>query len=309
MSSERAVHEERKALDEVVATALRTPGYGRLRPGVVKEVLHYDMLFALHRAKLLDGLVFQGGTALRLVHGSQRLSEDLDFVGGRDFDGSGLERIKDALERFVGDRYGLDVRVKEPSVRNVSSRSGEVAVSRWTLSVNTEPARPDMPRQRIRFEVANVPAYTGDPMPLRRNYRGLADGYGGVDSFLVVTETPVEIASDKVKSLISSFPDRPRYRDVWDLGWIARQHVAPDPALVASKVRDYGVRDFDARRDDLLSRLGELVGGKTFRDEMSRFLPEPEIDGTFGREGFLRVLERDVRAQIERGTGEGTVAP
>ena len=303
MSPERSVADERRALDDVVAVALRTPGYARMRPGIIKELLHYDILFALQRAKLLEGLVFQGGTALRLVHGSQRLSEDLDFVGGENFDGSGLERIKGTLERFVGDRYGLDVRVKEPKARDTDLRADGFVVSRWTLSIDTEPARPDMPRQRIRLEVANIPAYTGDPLPLRRNYTGLADGYGGVDSFLVTTETPVEIASDKVKSLVSSFPDRPRYRDIWDLGWAARRHVSPDPILVANKIRDYGVRDFDAKRDDLLERLGELVGGAPFRDEMSRFLPEHEIDGTFGREGFLRVLERDVRAQIESGTG------
>ena len=302
MSFEQSVDDEQRALDDVVAAALRTPGYARMRPGVVKEVLHYDMLFALHRSGLLDGLVFHGGTALRLVHGSQRLSEDLDFVGGRDFDGSGLERIKDTLERFVGNRYGLDVRVKEPKVRAISSRSDGVAVSRWILSIDTEPARPDMPRQRIRLEVANVPAYTGDPLPLQRNYAGLADSYGGLDSFLVTTETPVEIASDKVKSLISSFPDHPRYRDIWDLGWAARRRVAPDPTFVTNKVRDYGVRNFDARRESLLERLGELIDSVSFRDEMSRFLSEPEIDGTFGREGFLRVLERDVRAQIEHGT-------
>ena len=303
MSPERAIDDERRALDDVVAAALRTPGYARMRPGIVKEVLHYDMLFALHREGLLDGLVFQGGTALRLVHGSQRLSEDLDFVGGKDFDGTGLGRIKRTLERFVGNRYGLDVRVKEPKVRTASAPSDGVVVSRWTLSMDTEPARPDMPRQRIRLEVANVPAYTGEPLPLRRNYAGLADGYGGLDSFLVTTETPTEIASDKVKSLVSSFPELPRYRDIWDLGWAARRQVAPDPILVARKIRDYGVRDFDDRRAALLERLGELIGGARFRGEMSRFLSEPEIEGTFEREGFLRVLERDVRAQIERGIG------
>ena len=197
--------------------------------------------------------------------------------------------------------------MKPPRVRTDPPPPDGVVVSRWTLSVDTEPARPDMPRQRIRLEIANVPAYTGEPLPLRCNYAGLADGYGGLDSFLVTTETPTEIASDKVKSLVSSFPERPRYRDVWDLGWAARRQIVPDPALVANKIRDYGVRDFDTKREALLGRLGELIGEAPFRGEMSRFLSEPEIDGTFGRDGFLRVLERDVRAQIERGT-EGSRA-
>ena len=61
MAPERSVGDERRALDGLVAAALRTPGYARMRPGVVKEVLHYDMLFALQRVGLLDGLVFRGG--------------------------------------------------------------------------------------------------------------------------------------------------------------------------------------------------------------------------------------------------------
>jgi len=160
-----------------------------------------------------------------------------------------------------------------------------------------------MSPRRIVEDVANVPAYTGDPLPLRRNYQGLADSYGGADSFLVTTETPVEIASDKVKSLISSPVVNPRYRDIWDLGWAARNHIAPDPSLVTKKTHDYGLQDFDNLCDDLLSRLGELINSAPFRSEMSRFLSEPEIEGTFERDGFLRVLERDVRIQIERGTG------
>jgi len=138
-------------------------------------------------------------------------------VRGRDFDGSTLGSIKNAREQFVGNLYGLDVRVKKPTCQDAMSRSDDVLVSRWTLLIDAEPARRDLPKQRIRLEVANVPAYTADPMPMRRNYERLANSYGGADSFLVSTETPVEIASDKVKSLISS-KSYPRYRDIWDLG-------------------------------------------------------------------------------------------
>ena len=121
-------------------------------------------------------------------------------------------------------------------------------------------------------EVVNVPAYTGDPLPLQRNYEGLADSYGGADSFLITTETPVEIASDKVKSLISSSAVNPRYRDIWDLGWAARNRIAPDPGLVTKKIQDYGVQDFDTLRNDLLGRLGELINSAPFHHEISRLL-------------------------------------
>ena len=47
MSANEPVNSERKALDQLVATALRTLGCSNMRPGIVKEVLRYDMMFAL----------------------------------------------------------------------------------------------------------------------------------------------------------------------------------------------------------------------------------------------------------------------
>lgn len=56
-----------------------------LRPVAEKEVLHHDILREMSAAGLLTRLTFIGGTCLRAGYGSVRLSEDLDFTGGGDF--------------------------------------------------------------------------------------------------------------------------------------------------------------------------------------------------------------------------------
>ena len=61
-------------------------GMGNLLPVVEKELLHYRILDAMMREGFFSSLVFQGGTSLRLCHGSPRYSEDLDFAGGTSFD-------------------------------------------------------------------------------------------------------------------------------------------------------------------------------------------------------------------------------
>lgn len=50
-----------------------------MRPVIEKELLHYDILYALDEAWVLDNLVFQGGTSLRLCRESNRYSEYLDL--------------------------------------------------------------------------------------------------------------------------------------------------------------------------------------------------------------------------------------
>jgi predicted nucleotidyltransferase component of viral defense system len=108
-----------------------------MRPVIEKELLHYDLLFALDADGLLDGLTFQGGTSLRLCYGSQRFSEGLDFVGGPDFSASALLDMKSSIERYISGRYGLEVSVKEPKdltrepeYRHVKYTSGRSESSR-----------------------------------------------------------------------------------------------------------------------------------------------------------------------------------
>jgi hypothetical protein len=73
--------------DRLVDEALRAQtGLAPLRPVVEKELLHHDILRELAEAGLLHRLTFTGGTCLRACYGSHRLSEDLDFTGGADFD-------------------------------------------------------------------------------------------------------------------------------------------------------------------------------------------------------------------------------
>lgn len=70
--------------DRLVDHALKAKAdLAPLRVVVEKELLHHDILREMSSAGLLDRLTFIGGTCLRACYGSSRLSEDLDFTGGR----------------------------------------------------------------------------------------------------------------------------------------------------------------------------------------------------------------------------------
>ena len=56
---------------------------GEMEQNLIKEAIHLHLLSALSEAGVLRHVVFQGGTALRLCYGSERYSEDLDFVCGK----------------------------------------------------------------------------------------------------------------------------------------------------------------------------------------------------------------------------------
>ena len=72
--------------DRLVSEALQNQGeLAPLRVVVEKELLHHDILREMKAASLLEDLTFIGGTCLRACYGSYRLSEDLDFAGGKEF--------------------------------------------------------------------------------------------------------------------------------------------------------------------------------------------------------------------------------
>jgi len=270
--------------------AVAQSGRGHMRPVIEKELLHFDILFRLDQEGLLDALTFQGGTALRLCYGSPRFSEDLDFVGGVDFSGSQLEGLSQCLEHYIGRRYGLTVVVKEPAeLRNEPAYRG-LNVDKWQISVVTAPQRPDIPRQRIKIEVANIPAYSRVPRSLNANYEFLPDGYGDT---LVLTESLDEILADKVVSLVNT-QGYVRHRDIWDLRWLRQREAKLVPKWVNSKIRDYGVEGFEDKLDSMRERLPAIIHGEAFVSEMRRFLPMDVQERTLRKGKFLEFLASDI---------------
>lgn len=275
--------------------AMATAGRGHMRPVIEKELLHYDILFGLDRDGLLDELTFQGGTALRLCYGSPRFSEDLDFAGGRDFSRARVDGIKACLEHYIGQRYGLEVSVREPKDLENDPGYRGLHVDTWQLSITTAPMRPDIPRQRIKLEIANVAAYSRVPRSLNVNYDFLPDGYGDT---LVLTESLDEIMADKLISLVNT-QRYVRHRDIWDLRWLKQQGASINSEWVSNKINDYRINDYCTRLDQMRDRLHTIVHGSEFTNEMSRFLPSDVQARTLAKSKFLDFLVTEIDQMLE----------
>ena len=278
-------------------------GLTAIRPVIEKELLHYDILFCLAQAGLLKTLIFQGGTSLRLCYNANRFSEDLDFAGGRDFCSADLSKIKTCIESYLSKRYSLEVVVREPSELRKEPDYADVKIDKWQISVTTAPERWDLPKQRIKIEIANIPAYTRNPLTLSRNYDILPDGYSET---VVQVETLPEIMADK----LVSFPAATRhirYRDMWDLVWLHQQGAAPDIELIRSKLSDYQLlTTFTELLQARIDSIEPIIATGKFQAEMKRFIPAPVYNRTIGQPDFmvylgntLKDLLSDVRHNLQ----------
>ncbi|WP_290652734.1 nucleotidyl transferase AbiEii/AbiGii toxin family protein [Idiomarina sp.] len=277
---------EHENFTALVERAIQESGGARNRPVIEKELLHYDILVALDRAGLLDEIVFQGGTSLRLCYGSNRYSEDLDFAGGYDFNTKTMAEIKQVLEKYIGGRYGLEVTVKEPNSLKSEPEYTDLRVDKWQVSIVTAPGQKDVPKQRIKLEVSNIPAYTKVPLPLKQNYDFLPDGYRDT---LVYVESLDEILADKVISLPAT-RKYVRHRDIWDLMWLQQEGATIDKDLIESKINDYKIDGFLDMLDARINSIDDIVTGRAFEQEMRRFLSQKAYDRTLGKDKFRAFL-------------------
>lgn len=276
--------------EQLVQLAMSDPSRQAMRSVIEKELLHFDILFALEREGLLDSLTFQGGTCLRLCMGAPRFSENLDFAGGRDFRTTDALQIKDCIEDYISRRYQLDVYVKLPKELKHDPRYAEIHVDKWMVAVETAPASRDLPKQKIKLEIANVPAYTPEPSRLHVHYPFLPDGYSDL---LLMAESPNEIMADKLVSLVNTHR-YVRHRDIWDLQWLKQQGATPDTNLVAKKLSDYSVVDYEDKARQLISRLPGIIHSPGFKNEMKRFLPSDTLARTLDKPRFSDFLAKEL---------------
>ena len=86
------------------------------RRNILREYLQYHILQTIFNSPLATKLSFIGGTALRIIHGNNRFSEDLDF------DNFGLTQKEfESLSRFV--KQGLEREGYEVEIRNVYKKT------------------------------------------------------------------------------------------------------------------------------------------------------------------------------------------
>ena len=261
--------------DQLVDEALRSRAdLGTLRPVVEKELLHHDILREMGGAGLLAGLTFIGGTCLRACYGSQRLSEDLDFTGGIDFQKSDLSALAGVLTERLHIRYGLPVRVSEP-------QKTEGKVTTWKLRIETRPGQRHLPAQRIHLDICAIPSHETRPMMLRNLY-GIELGTSGL---ILQAQSREEILADKIIAL--AFRDnRIKNRDLWDIAWLVQQGVMLPAALIPAKIADHQ-REPSEFVDQLRQRIGSLKATDTTRDdfltEMRRFLPAATVRDTLAQ--------------------------
>lgn len=278
--------------DQIRQIVQMNPDWASITPVIEKEILHHDIFSVMVESGVMDGLTFIGGTSLRLCYNSARLSEDLDFNAGHDFNPASFSGLEVEIHEFLQAKYEMDVKVNQPS----QLKQGDTVS--WTVSIERVPSRPDIKRQKIHIDVCAIPSFDIEKRPLLNHFQLDVPTSG-----LLV---PVQSLSEALVDKIIAFAYRARRikpRDVWDLIWIQQRGIDLSRPLLENKLRARRL-DRDDFKQCLTVQCEQLLHGEQvrldFQSEMSRFIPRNIQERTIDTPEYWPHVQVTVRELIDQ---------
>jgi predicted nucleotidyltransferase component of viral defense system len=254
------------------------------------ELLQLLLLDNLYSQTGSEKIIFQGGTALRWIYGAARFSEDLDFVTGLHREGieSILNAMKLKMENACTAQFG-------PGLTEIQIKKSRASAFKLFFV-----HRPLTQRERIavklEFEILETdrqPEYRGNILRELPHVAGLVTTGQLIlpyTSSIILSETPEEILSDKIRALFER-----KYikgRDIYDIWWITTYlGTKPDWSLTQKKLSMYQTPFVGVREAGYFQTKGS---GNAVRDALSsdlpRFIPQ-NIYAEYRQDNFRQFSE------------------
>jgi predicted nucleotidyltransferase component of viral defense system len=263
----------------------------------LREILQEVALLGLWRSKFFEKAAFYGGTALRILYGMDRFSEDLDFSLLKPIPDFDLSRYVGALEREIRS-FGFEVSVTRREKRTespVQSAFLKADTLKHLLVIETSE---EIARQIPRGQVMKIKVEVDtDPPP----------GFDTENKFLLhpipfslrAFVLPDLFAGKMHAVLCRQWKSRGKGRDWYDLVWYAAYH----PQLHLSHLEKRMIQSGHLKEDEhltrekflvLTSKAIEKLNVEQARREVEPFVKNPEALEVWSKEFFQDVAGRIV---------------
>lgn len=258
----------------------------------LKEITQELILYSLHNAGFFKMAAFQGGTALRILHGLQRFSEDLDFAlikPDRKFDlNSYLAAINGELKT-----YGYDVRVEGRASANAVQNTflKDDSLGRL-LKVQYPKTDGAMRTLKIKLEVDTHPPAGAK---VEKMYLDFPVG------FFVTAHDLTSLFAGKTHALLCR--DYIKGRDWFDFLWYVGKNIKPNLPLLSNALEQLGPwkgrglrADMKFYGKEMANRIKE-IDWKRAKEDVQRFLRPADVKilELWSEDYFLDYLKRLIK--------------
>jgi predicted nucleotidyltransferase component of viral defense system len=259
----------------------------------LREIMQEIALAGLYRANFFKHAAFYGGTALRIFHGLNRFSEDLDFsLLQKDTDFEFDHYFKSIVDEFQA--LGIKVSLNQKMKSTISTIDSAFLKSDtlWSELI-FEDTIPQIklsikPSIKIKLEIDTNP-----PLQFGTENRLLTKPF----SFYVNCLTLPDLFAGKMHALLfRKWKTRVKGRDWYDLDWYIKKGVKLNLTHFCQRAIESG--DW-AQESMTKAQLLELLALKIssldthrVKEDVIRFIPNPQALEIWSEEYFHQLVER-----------------
>ena len=244
------------------------------------EVNQQIILAGLYAGGFFESAAFYGGTCLRIFHGLQRFSEDMDFsllAPDENFDFSKyFQPIVDAFA-LVGREVEITKKDKK-SFGKVESAFLKDNTDVYDVTFQTEKSI------KIKIEVDTCP-----PLNFTTEQKLLLQPH----SFMARCFTLPDLFAGKMHALVyRAWKNRVKGRDWYDFEWYVRNGVTLDFAHLAERCKQFNGEDItpESFKENLIERLS-TADIKQVKEDVLPFVRNPKELDIWSNDYFVQLAE------------------
>ena len=254
------------------------------RRNALKEELQYYVLNFIYHHPEYNGWIMYGGSALRIIHGLDRMSVDLDFEVTHEVTEKFLDELKKEVDEHFANTYGTNA-----DFLSIKTTKGRGLLLKFT--VGEELSFGHSSKQiHIKIDLNHfvAPKTVTERRPINRDQL----------SFVIITYNMSALMASKIAAIflrgtrgVGEAIYEEKGRDIYDLLWYMNKKVVPDFDYISAK--DIDVKDPRALFDKLTIQINKVSDKNLEQDLEPLFVDKNYIRNWLKnwRESFLRLLD------------------
>lgn len=251
------------------------------RRNATYEVMQQIVLAGLYRGGFFEHAAFYGGTCLRMMHGVERYSEDMDFSLLKKDEGFSLERFFPAIidECHLMGREVEITRKDKRTFGMVKSAFLKDTTDVYSISFQTEKSI------KIKIEVDTMP-----PLRFDTEQQLLLQPF----SFMVRCFTLPCLFAGKMHALLfRQWKNRVKGRDWYDFEWYVRMAVPFKFEHLQARVKEFNGMDIDIKQFQamLIERLLK-TNMEQVKADVIPFVRNPHELDIWSNDYFVQLAQR-----------------
>lgn len=279
--SEQILEILKNKLDELASTGGID---AETKRNALKEELQYLVLNFIYHHLEYSNWIMYGGSALRIIHGLDRMSVDLDFEVPFAVTKKFLEELKKELKEYFSNTYGTIADFLE--VKIITGRGLLLKFNVGEALIFGHPSKQVHVKLDLNYFIA--PKTVTERRPINRDQL----------SFVIVTYNMSALMASKIAAIflrgVRGVGDKAyeeKGRDIYDLLWYMNKKVVPDiDYLVAKKI---DIKDLGALFGKLTIQMNKVNNTNLKNDLTPLFLDRAYIENWLKNwlESYLRYLD------------------